>query len=797
MSAIVYFVTAIAALMIAQRITRFSRAAAIVILLLPLLFTARALFTGGVFGPVDLAYTYEPLASIASRAGAGPVVNPSISDVYSEFMPWNDSLRRSIARGEWPLWDPYGLCGAPLAGAAQSSPYHPITVIGLLVPLHQFFGFAAAMMLMSAALTAFLLFRDFAGSEIAALFGAAGWMCSTHLIFFAGTALVLAASVTPLVLLGARRIVHQPGGRSVAILTTGLLLVVLAGHPESALHIVAFGAAYFLFEVTTVSGVIRKRAVSCGVASGALAFLLAAVFLLPIFEVIPQTEEFVHRALGYTQVSATPAQMIHRLVANVFPFLEGAPGVEEHRHSSGVSHGWLATAYAGSMLFAPALFALSRSRSRQRWFFLGAVIAGLALGVTAPGVTHLLAHLPAFSISVNDRMIAFATLGMCALAAMGVDASDAHLSRTFAIVAAVIFLVAIAFPPRLPADYVGVNAARAVLPVALAACAVAVLSRQRASLVLLALLLIQRGGEATSLQPTLPARAFYPPFPGLEVMRAQEPFRIAGIGEILPPELSTHYGLEDVRGFAATTFHRLYETYPMWSVVQPVWSNRVDRLDSPMLSLMNSRFAIVPPGMTLPASWSMRASFPAYAIAENTRVLPRAFVPKNVRVVATQTESLEALQSIDDFGDQGVVEVEARRSRLSGQAGLSVLQANGPGVVEVTGRGSHLIVHAQMAAPAWVIVSNSFWRGWRARSDGHNVPLHFGDHAFLAFYLPAGEHVVTLVYRPRSFVAGAWISGLTALLLLAYALMPSSVITFFMSSQTSLFAEGVRRRYAG
>ena len=67
MSAIVYFVTAIAALMIAQRVTRFSRAAAIVILLLPLLFTARALFTGGVFGPVDLAYTYEPLASIASR----------------------------------------------------------------------------------------------------------------------------------------------------------------------------------------------------------------------------------------------------------------------------------------------------------------------------------------------------------------------------------------------------------------------------------------------------------------------------------------------------------------------------------------------------------------------------------------------------------------------------------------------------------------------------------------------------------------------------------------------------------
>ncbi|HEX7419964.1 MAG TPA: YfhO family protein [Thermoanaerobaculia bacterium] len=787
MSAIVYFAAAIATLAIAQRITRFSRAAAIIILLLPLLFTARALFTGGVFGPVDLAYTYEPLASIASRAGAGPVVNPSISDVYSEFMPWNDSLRRSIARGQWPLWDPYGLCGSPLAGAAQSSPYHPITILGLLVPLPQSFAFAAAMMLLSAALTAFLLFREFVGSEIAALFGAAGWMCSTHLIFFAGTALVLAASVTPLVLLGARHIVRQPGGRSVAILTAGLLLVVLAGHPESALHIVTFAVAYFVFEMAAAPGENRKRAVICGFAAGAIAFLLAAVFLLPIFEVIPQSEEYVHRSLGYTQVGATSAQMIHRTGANFFPFLDGAPGVEEQQHSESVRHGWLATAYAGSMLFAPALFALTRSRSRDRWFFLGATIVGLAVGVTAPGVTQLLAHLPGFSISVNDRMVAFATLGMCALAAMGIDAWDAQLSRTFAMVGAVIFVVAIAIPTRLPADYIEVNAARAVLPVALAACAVALLSKRRASLVLLALLLIQRGGEATSLQPTLPARAFYPPFPGLEVMRAKEPFRITGVGEMLPPELSTHYGLEDVRGFAATTFHRLYETYPMWSVVRPVWSNRVDRLDSPMLSLMNTRFAIVPPAMALPASWTMRASFPAYAIAENTGVLPRAFVPKNVRVVATQRESLDALRAIADFGDQGVV--EDRDTRTFAQ--------NGPGVAEVTGRGSHLIVHARMDAPGWVFVSNSFWRGWRARSDGHNVPLHFGDHAFLAFYLPAGEHDVTLVYRPRSFVAGAWISGLTALLLLGYALMPSSVITFFMSFQTSFFAEGVRRRYAG
>ena len=99
-----------------------------------------------------------------------------------------------------------------------------------------------------------------------------------------------------------------------------------------------------------------------------------------------------------------------------------------------------------------------------------------------------------------------------------------------------------------------------------------------------------------------------------------------------------------------------------------------------------------------------------------------------------------------------------------------------------------------MSAPGWVIISNANWKGWNAFERGRPLPVHFGDHAFMAIHLSEGEHDVKLTYRPRSFVIGAWISGLTALLLLAYALMPSSVITFFMSFQTSFFADGVRRR---
>jgi membrane protein YfhO len=769
MSLILYTACAAGMLLIAQRVRPFPRAIAIALGLMPLLFTGRALVTGSVFGPLDLAYTSEPLASMAHRAGVGAVANPSISDVYAEFMPWNDALRRSLARGEWPLWNPYELCGTPLAGTAQSSPYHPITLAGLLVPIRQAFGFAAATMLLTAALSAFLFFRDLVESDLAALFGAGAWMASSHLLFFAGTALVLAASAMPLVLLGARRVALDPSRKSIAILATALLLVVLAGHPESAMHIVLFGVAYFLCS----GGRPRPPAILAGLTAGVIALLFSAIFLLPLFEVIPQSEEYVHRALGYRQVVSTPAQMAHRLAANFFPFVEGAAGVEEPPHSPAVKHGWLATAYAGSMVFAPAMFGFVRDRSRERWFFLGAIIWGLGAGIAAPGVVQLLSHMPGFSIAVNDRMIAFATLGMCALAAIGLDRADETLAKLFIGVGVIIFIAALV-PTAIDADYLRVNAMRALLPVVLAACIL--ILKPRALVPILALLLLQRVGEASWMQPTLPARAFYPPFAGLEVMRADEPFRIVGAGALFTPETSTHYGLEDVRGFQGLTFNRLWETYPLWCAKQPVWSNRVDRLDSPMLSLMNVRFALVPPSMPLPPWWQVRATYSAYAIAENTRVLPRAFVPRSVASNAD-------LSTIADFGMQSVVEDKSEHGFVP----------NGPGVVEMRGHR----IHAHMDAPGWVVVSNANWKGWIAREGGRRIPIRFANHAFIGFYLAAGVHDVELTYRPRSFVIGAWISGLTALLLLAYALIPSSAITFFMSFQTSFLADGVRRRYAG
>ncbi|HYU26260.1 MAG TPA: YfhO family protein, partial [Thermoanaerobaculia bacterium] len=82
-------------------------------------------------------------------------------------------------------------------------------------------------------------------------------------------------------------------------------------------------------------------------------------------------------------------------------------------------------------------------------------------------------------------------------------------------------------------------------------------------------------------------------------------------------------------------------------------------------------------------------------------------------------------------------------------------------------------------------VSEPAWKGWRATRARVPLRLRVADHAFLAFYLPAGESDVVLRYLPSGFVYGSIVSALALL---------SSAITFFMSAHTSFFAEGVRSR---
>jgi hypothetical protein len=726
-----------------RRYSRASFPAIAALVLLPLLLTGQALLTGGVYGAIDLAYTSQPLASVAERAGVTQVGNPVASDIYTEFIPWHAAVRDAIRHHQWPLWDRFALCGTVLAAAVQSAPYHPLHLVALALPLPSALTFIATMTFFIAAASMFLFVRPLVSAELPALLAAAIWMLAPHVGGFALTAYALALSTMPLVLLATRSLAREPSVRNTLLLAALLAVTILAGHPETTLHVVTVAVAYFFFEHRFR----WSRAVPLGVVAGVLALFIAAISLLPFIQAVRETGELGERET-FAAASWKPLRSLHAARDALLP-----PPLARYRTDAEEVPG---AAYAGSLALALAVAGAIR---RRHWFFIALFAVGLLAGVRAALFSDALRVLPLYSIAANEHLVWCCALAVAVLAAFGIESME-RLAIVFIGVGAII---AIASWPQLDV--------RALLPLVLGGAAAAwrprgggaaaaPLSTNIAAIAILALFLVQRAGETAPFRTSVPRPAFYPPFPGIELIHAGEPFRVVAERSILPPNIGTHYGLEDARGYAAMTLERYAAAEPFWSIPQPTWSNRVESFDSPFLSLMNVRFALAKHGSPLPPAWRILGAFDAYDVVENTRVLPRAFVPATVHAGVTRAEAFHGVETSGDFGASAWIE-----------GGERATGANGPGTVTTRELGSKLDMQASMANDGWIVVSESAWNGWHATIDGKAAPVRVADSTFIGVHVPKGEHHVRLVYQPLSFVIGAGVSALTLLVLSAWCLV--------------------------
>ena len=257
----------------------------------------------------------------------------------------------------------------------------------------------------------------------------------------------------------------------------------------------------------------------------------------------------------------------------------------------------LASAYAGALLLAPALYGLARGRRNPRLGLAALGLFGLLAGARAPGVQEIFAHVPLLRIAINERLVFLVPLALSGLAALGVEAwiprGGARGSRGLGALAAALAFLAGAgswlIAPGAISAGVEVEDLRAMVlwaavPLAVAAALLILLPAPRAALALVAILAIERAGEMGSFYPTVDPDAFYPPVPpidALEPLGQGEPFRIVGHRYALLPNHATQWALEDPRGYQAIHHRRFAETIPLWSIQDRGWFNRVDDLSTP------------------------------------------------------------------------------------------------------------------------------------------------------------------------------------------------------------------------
>jgi len=768
-AALLYAVTAFVLLALVHRfVQRLTVWPAAALMLLPLCFTGRALLTGRVYGPVDLPYMTEPLAAMRGLYGLGArAYNPALSDVAWQMIPWRAAEKSALAGGEWPLWNRFMFGGGPLAASAQPAVYSLFTLIACLLPIGAGTTYLASIWFFVAVLSAFVFAREIGCSESAALFAAAAWAFSTAVSFFILWPLGQSWTIAPLVLTAVARIVRSPTIRESMFLTIALVLLILAGHPESVMHVVLVGCAYGVVLLVRARLNVR-RAVSIAVLGGGLALMITAIYLLPVMEALPQTGEYmVRKAEAGIATGASGAEALAQLGVDFLPWLQ----FRNWRPSTHVGAISPVSASVGSLTLALALFAVGRVRSANASFFIALATIGIAFGTSWKPIVRAWKVVPFAGLAHNENLVFAAALGLVFLATLSIDyaATHAHWRRLalhVAVVTAVLTIITIVFQRfdlLLPWSEVWGNHKQAgeILVPAVAALALLVPARmRRAGMVLIVLLLAQRIIEEGDVYPVVDAAAAYPPIAMLEVTKTvREPFRIAGHWFAFVPGTSAAYGLEDVRGYTAMTFMPFYQTWPLWCVYQPGWFNRVDDLERPFLSFLNVRYAITSSREPDHAGWREVARQNGAKLLENTRVIPRAFIPNEL--VMGEHDPIEEMKRADDFRTRAWIHTPGPRLE----------QSNGPGAVAIRRAKPGFTLDVTMDRAGWIVLSEQCWRGWRAYVDKRRVRLFPADLAFIGVYVPEGRHEVEVRYWPESFVIGRAISLAGLVIAIAIAVL--------------------------
>jgi hypothetical protein len=132
----------------------------------------------------------------------------------------------------------------------------------------------------------------------------------------------------------------------------------------------------------------------------------------------------------------------------------------------------------------------------------------------------------------------------------------------------------------------------------------------------------------------------------------------------------------------------------------------------------------------------------------NPGALGRISAPRQVQFVADRAAARAALATLDP-AQSAVVEAPAR-----------VLSPGAVSISTLNYQNDFYRIQCATQGAALVRIALPYGPGWSADVDGHPADLVAVDEALTGVFVPAGEHAITLQFRPKWFRRGAIFSGL-------------------------------------
>jgi hypothetical protein len=700
---------------------------------------------------------------------------------------------RQLAAGHWPWWNPHNGLGVPLFGNWQSALLSPLRLLVLLFPDSTWaFDFTYVLRLLVAGVGACLLALRLGLPAAGAAACGVSFALTGYFLRYLSMHHLNAEVWLPFLWWAADRLAVQRRVKDLLVFVGVTFSVVVGGNPQPVL-IAALGTAGFWLWRRRPWG---ARGLLVVLAAGIPAVCLASSYWLAGLEYVRESVHH-HDATfgrdGYTAASALGfllsrpyAEPAFNLVAPHFGFVPVVLALL----GLGVGLGrswflWLALIVgAGKLanLWGTQWLGTLPGLSMMKIFKYGYPLPALALALLAGnGAVHL-ATLPARAVVVRASA-ALGLLVLLLLAGMRADRAAATLTlqATGDVVFRVVLLGVLLGTWRLPA------AARAWLAAAVLA------------------------GELVAAYPTrwLPRHAPFAKPPVLAAMHERPAAsRTFGAVGIFIPNQNVVFGQDDIR-LHDGVFPRRYgkfvrqflnpnvRTWPVFTgedlgerpdelmrlghelhalllpqgVAADVRKSTPVDITAPTpgryFDLVNVEYFVLPALVKpLVEGWSQEhfrlehADADALLVKRRT-VLPRAFFPTRVEQVADEDAAFAAMAR-DDYVPREVAYLEGDLA----DAGSGI---SGSARVESRPAPADLIIAAQVAAPAWLVVSVYPYPGLTASVDGAPATLVPANGTLSAVRVPRGRHVVRLTYEPQTLPWARGLSWLGAGMLLALA----------------------------
>ena len=743
-----------------------------------------AFLRGEVLSQATLLYGYQPWSAHAPAGVHAP--NPLLTDPAIVFYPFLTHAAAALREGRLPLWSASLYAGHPFLASFQSAVFSPFTALAAVVPLPQATVPIALAPLVVGAAGMFLYVRGLGLHAYAAWLAGVAFLLNAFSVGWMEHPLTPVTCWVPWLLRASDRLTARPTAARAAALALFVALVILAGHPETAVKVLLVAGLYTLVGVRRAGGALALPA-AAGVAGG----LLAAVQLVPFAEYLMHSEAFAAReALPVNRFYLPAGTMIAALVPD---FLgnpaEGPYAVLRNRHGGEANYAEQAV-YAGMPVLVLAVAAIASAWHEPRVRFFTAAGAGsLALMYGAPGLLGIVSSLPIARVMILSRFGLIVIVSLVVLAAYGIDrltGSGGPAAMPRRVTRAVVVLIALATA--------GIGAAALGLRETLAAhgltgaafggsVAAAGLLGASAALVLLrvhgrlaprgfaaavvALAAVDLLAAGQGFHPTAPPQQIYPPLPELARLR-QDPglFRVYGWRDAFIQNAAMAYGLHDIRGWDGVNPGRYTRLLDLGYLRQHADPDRHLR-DPKLLDLLNVKYVFTDPGLVLPAPRFRQVSSGATSIYENTQALPRTFLVDRY-LARSDADIARALH--DGTVDPGGVAL--LEQQLPPSAAPEPRGDAGAGTAHIR-RYEDTLVEIDVDTPVrqLLVLSDAFYPGWRATVDGDSAPIYRAYYALRAVTVPAGRHTVRFTYAPSSLRAGALVSAATLALGSAVVLM--------------------------